>query len=188
MFFCKFLLYCLLSGSAVSAVFVNSRLKSRSTRSLSLYMLGYNSAKSSHTDCRKSDIPLRIRFTRFFLLEFTEMFSMISGMSFSQKDAIRILDRSVILLLKHFNTSCFPHNTPVTLHAMTGIPMLGVIRNLRILTVLVLFLVHVHLLPNISNHYELHHTYIHQQHCITVSNQHNGPNLEACLSSFLFIQ
>jgi len=68
-------------------------------------MLGYNSAKSSHTDCRKSDIPLRIRFTRFFLLEFTEILSMISGMSFSQNDAIKILDRSVILLLTQFSMS-----------------------------------------------------------------------------------
>jgi len=39
----------------------------------------------------------------------------------------------------------------------------------------------------ISNQIELHYTYIHGQHCISVSNQH-GANLEAGLSSFFFVQ
>ena len=106
---------------------------------------------------------------------------MISGMSLSQNDAIRILDRSVILLLTHFSISSaqatFPiqgsrithnHNDTYACCGMKFSPP----------RCFYAFSCGCASSAKISNHIELHYTYIHQQHCISVSNQH-GANLEA---------
>jgi hypothetical protein len=86
-----------------SSLFSKSLLNSFITRSLSLWILGYNSTISSHTDSKKWEMPLRIRLTRLFRPVFFDTFRTMSVISFSQNDAMRIFDLSVILLQYRHN-------------------------------------------------------------------------------------
>lgn len=170
-----------------SADFINSRLKRRSTRSVSLWMFGYNSAKSSQTDWRKSDIPLRIRFTRFFLPVFTDMFCIISGMSFSQNDAIKILDRSVILL--HTCSRITSAHTLLSRNITVTQNFTDAWCGTKFLPLHCFYSSSCGYASSVktSKYYLSYHTYIDEQHCTSLSNQHIS-DLEASLRSFLFVQ